>query len=71
MIQHADLEVYLLEAAKMTDQDCTLYGMESNNATWNLCRMNMFLHELDDAQIKHCNTLKGPDLVKGRSVIRI
>src|SRR5262249_60046305 len=34
--------------------DFSLYGQESNGSTWALCKMNMFLHEMDSARIEWC-----------------
>jgi type I restriction enzyme M protein len=39
-----------------------LYGQESNGGTWALCKMNMFLHEIDNARIEWCNTIDSPKL---------
>ena len=46
------------------DKNFSLFGMESNGGTWALCRMNMFLHEMDNARIEWCNTLNSPRLVE-------
>ena len=45
-------------------QDFALFGHESNGSTWSLCRMNMFLHELDNARVEWCDTLTNPKLVE-------
>lgn len=42
----------------------SLFGQESNGSTWALCRMNMFLHELDNARIEWCNTITSPKLIE-------
>ena len=61
----------LIEAAREIDgQDYSLSGMEVNGGTWALCRMNMFLHSMDSAQIKWCNTLTAPDLVEADSLMK-
>jgi type I restriction enzyme M protein len=41
----------------------SLFGQESNGSTWALCRMNMFLHEMDGARIEWCDTLTNPKLI--------
>ena len=41
----------------------SLYGQEVNNATYALCRMNMFLHGIDSAEIKWGDTLNNPKLL--------
>lgn len=38
----------------------SVYGQESNSSTYNLCRMNMFLHGVDDAHIAWGDTLANP-----------
>jgi type I restriction enzyme M protein len=43
--------------------DFSLYGQEVNNATYALCRMNMFLHGIDSAEIKWGDTLNNPKLL--------
>lgn len=62
----------LLEAAKFVKAKAkgkgdvfSLAGMEVNGATWALCKMNMFLHDIDSATIEKCNTLTNPALKKG------
>jgi type I restriction enzyme M protein len=44
--------------------DYALYGQESNGSTYQLCRMNMFLHGMDSAQIEWGDTLNGPALLE-------
>ena len=41
-----------------------IYGQEQNMQTWALCRMNMFLHNVDDAVIWHGDTLSNPGNVE-------
>lgn len=41
----------------------SLFGQESNGSTWALCRMNMFLHEMDGARIEWCDTITNPKLI--------
>ena len=42
----------LLKAYKQVEsRKVALYGQEQNMQTWALCRMNMFLHNVDDATI--------------------
>lgn len=42
----------LLKACKrVPDGKVAVYGQELNAQTWALCKMNMFLHEVDDARI--------------------
>ncbi len=51
----------LLKAYKEVGSNKThIYGQEMNMQTWALCRMNMFLHNIDDATIWHGDTLSNP-----------
>lgn len=50
--------------------DFALFGMESNGSTWALCRMNMFLHEMDNARIEWCNTITSPRLVENDRLMK-
>lgn len=47
-----------------------LAGQESNGSTWALCKMNMFLHEVDSARIEWCDTLTNPRLIEGDDLMR-
>ena len=47
-----------------------LCGQESNGGTWALCRMNMFLHEMDNARIEWCNTITNPKLVENDTLMK-
>jgi type I restriction enzyme M protein len=51
-------------ADEVGDRDFALYGQESNGSTWALCRMNMFLHGKDSAQIEWGDTLNNPKLTE-------
>ena len=51
----------LLKAASQVGEDkVSIYGQESNSSTYNLCRMNMFLHGVNDAHIAWGDTLSNP-----------
>jgi len=47
-----------------------LAGQESNGSTWALSRMNMFLHEMDGAQIEWCDTITNPRLLEDDELMR-
>lgn len=47
-----------------------LYGQEKNMQTWALCRMNMFLHNVDDATIWQGDTLANPQNVKDDKLMK-
>ena len=50
------------EIEKQGSKDYALYGQESNMGTYNLARMNMFLHGRDSATIRQGDTLNNPVL---------
>jgi len=57
-------------AKEIPDHNFFLAGQESNGSTWSLCRMNMFLHELDNARIEWCDTITNPKLIEGDSLMK-
>jgi type I restriction enzyme M protein len=57
-------------AKEVGSSNFALYGQESNGSTWALCRMNMFLHEMDNARIEWCNTITSPRLVEGDRLMK-
>ena len=50
--------------------DYSLAGQESNGSTWSLCKMNMYLHGVDNANIQWCNTITNPLLIENDELIR-
>jgi type I restriction enzyme M protein len=50
---------YLQEKNKNA-KSLQLYGQEMNLNTWAICKMNMFLHDIDDAIIERGDTLRNP-----------
>ena len=61
----------LIRVAKNIGSDnFALYGQESNGSTWALCRMNMFLHEMDNARVEWCNTITSTRLVEGDRLMK-
>jgi type I restriction enzyme M protein len=56
----------LIRAARLVgSNDFSLYGQEMNGSTWALCKMNMFLHEVDSARIEWEDTIRHPQLTEG------
>lgn len=49
-------------AQEIKDKNTALYGQEMNGGTWALCRMNMFLHGFDNANIAKGDTIRSPQL---------
>ena len=45
-------------------EDLGLYGQEDNGTTWAICKMNMILHGITDADIRNEDTLLKPKHVK-------
>lgn len=61
----------LIKASKQVgSNDFSLFGQEMNGATWALCKMNMFLHEVDSARIEWEDTLREPLLLEGDSLMK-
>lgn len=61
----------LIRAGRAVDSDdFSLYGQELNGATWALARMNMFLHDLDNARIERGDTIRNPKLIEGDSLMK-
>ncbi|MDR0609254.1 MAG: type I restriction-modification system subunit M [Planctomycetaceae bacterium] len=61
----------LIRVAKVIGtENYALFGQESNGSTWSLCKMNMFLHNADNARIEWCNTLSDPRLLEHDELMR-
>lgn len=59
--------VYHLRESKQNPKNISLYGQEINVGTWAICKMNLLLHGLRDAQVKRGDTLRDPQwLDKGK-----
>ena len=50
--------------------DYAVYGQESNGDTWALCKMNMFLHGLDAADIRWGDTLNDPKHIEASHLMK-
>lgn len=57
-------------ANEIKSENYSVYGQESNGSTWALCKMNMFLHELDNAQIEWGDTLNNPKMTEGDKLMK-
>ena len=61
----------LIKCANQVDgNDYALYGQEVNGSTWALAKMNMFLHDVGQAQLEWGDTLKHPTLLEGAKLRR-
>lgn len=57
-------------AREIASNNFSLYGQENNGSTWALARMNMFLHEMDNATIEWGDTLNNPRLLEGDHLMK-
>lgn len=61
----------LIKVAKeIGGSNYALYGQENNGSTWALARMNMFLHEEDNAIIEWGDTLNNPQLKENDALMK-
>lgn len=61
----------LIRAGKQVgSNDFALYGQEMNGSTWALCKMNMFLHELDSAHIEWEDTIRHPQFIEDDALMK-
>jgi len=61
----------LIKASKQVgSQNFSLFGQEMNGSTWALCKMNMFLHEVDSARIEWEDTIRHPQLVENDTLMK-
>ncbi|MBW2560917.1 MAG: type I restriction-modification system subunit M [Deltaproteobacteria bacterium] len=62
----------LIRAAKQTgsENNFSLFGQEMNGSTWALCKMNMFLHDMDSSRIEWEDTIRHPQLVENNALMR-
>ena len=61
----------LLKAYKeVGSHKVAVYGQEQNAQTWALCKMNMFLHGIDDACIYQGDTLSDPKAIENNTLMK-
>ena len=61
----------LIKVANQVGSDnYSIYGQESNGNTHSLCKMNMFLHGLDNARIEWGDTIRNPKLQENDELMR-
>lgn len=51
---------HIVEDLGQDPKKVALYGQESNGGTWAICKMNMILHGINDADIRNEDTLASP-----------
>jgi type I restriction enzyme M protein len=52
--------VHYMERNGLNPRSVSLYGQEINLNTWAICKMNLFLHGIDDAEVLKGDTLRVP-----------
>src|SRR5690606_25807350 len=52
--------VHHLERQGKNARSLHLFGQEMNLNTWSICKMNLFLHDIDDAEIARGDRLRDP-----------
>lgn len=57
-------------AHEVGNRNVAVYGMENNNQTYALARMNMFLHGFDNARVEWCDSLNSPKLVEDSRLLK-
>ena len=64
--------VHYMERQGKNPKALHLYGQEMNLNTWAICKMNLFLHNIDDAFIERGDTLRDPKhlVTEGSKVIK-
>lgn len=61
----------LIQVSKeIKDHNFSLFGQESNGSTWALCKMNMFLHGIDNARVEWGDTLNNPKLIENDGLMK-
>ncbi len=51
---------HYMERNGLNPKSLTLYGQEKNLNTWAICKMSLFLHDIDDAFVERGDTLLSP-----------
>jgi type I restriction enzyme M protein len=57
-------------ATAIGGKNFALFGQEVNGMTWSLCKMNMFLHDIDNARVEWGDTLNNPKLLKDDDLMK-
>lgn len=58
------------EVKKQGSNNFALYGQEATGSTYQLARMNMFLHGMDSAHVEWGDTLNNPLLLEGDTLMK-
>lgn len=61
----------LIKSSKeVGSENFAIYGQEKNSQTHSLCRMNMYLHEIDDAKIEWGDTIRNPRQIQNDTLMK-
>lgn len=61
----------LIKASKeVGSKNFQIYGQERNGQTQSLCKMNMFLHDINDAKIQWGDTIRNPLLLENDNLMK-
>ncbi|WP_027327431.1 type I restriction-modification system subunit M [Helicobacter pametensis] len=61
----------LIKSSKeVGNENFAIYGQEKNSQTHSLCRMNMYLHEINDAKIEWGDTIRNPLQIHNDALMR-
>lgn len=55
---------------QVPNRKAQIYGQERNFQTWGLCRMNMFIHNIDDAIIYQGDTIANPQNIEDGKLMK-
>ncbi|MDC3378672.1 type I restriction-modification system subunit M [Planctomycetota bacterium] len=61
---------HYMERSGLNPKSLTLYGQEKNLNTWAICKMSLFLHDIDDAFIERGDTLLDPKHLASEKVLK-
>jgi type I restriction enzyme M protein len=61
---------HYMERSELNPKSLTLYGQEKNLNTWAICKMSLFLHDIDDAFVERGDTLLDPQHLAGDKVLK-
>ena len=62
--------IHHMERNGKNTKSLTLYGQEKNLNTWAICKMSLFLHDIDDVFIERGDTLLDPKHLSGDNVLK-
>ena len=61
---------HFMERNGLNPRSLSLYGQEKNLNTWAICKMSLFLHDIDDSFVERGDTLLDPKHLSAEKVIK-